>query len=144
MTTATPQKIDASSLRAELAKNPKVKLLDVRTPGEFQSGHIDGAVNVPLDQIEPNLPRIVEGTKDRTVVICQAGGRASEAAGKLAAAGAPEVVVLDQGMNGWLGAGAPVERSDQRRWALERQVRLVAGGIVASSILGRAASGSRG
>jgi rhodanese-related sulfurtransferase len=134
--TAVLNKIDSSSLRAELAGNSGLKLLDVRTPGEFQSGHIDGSVNVPLDQIGSNLGRIVDGTKGRVVVICQAGGRATEAAGKLSAAGAADVVVLEQGMNGWLAAGAPVESSGQQRWALERQVRLVAGGIVATSILG--------
>lgn len=136
MKTAVLNKIDSSSLRAELAANSGLKLLDVRTPGEFQSGHIDGSVNVPLDQIDSNLGRIVHGTKGRMVVICQAGGRATEAAGKLSAAGASDVVVLEQGMNAWLAAGAPVESSGQQRWALERQVRLVAGGIVAASVIG--------
>lgn len=136
MKSATLKKIDTSSLRAELARNAGVKLLDVRTPGEFQSGHIDGSVNVPLDQIDSNVRRIVDGAEGRMVVICQAGGRASEAAGKLSAAGASDVVVLDQGMNAWLAAGAPVESTGQQRWALERQVRLVAGGIVATSIIG--------
>jgi rhodanese-related sulfurtransferase len=136
MKSATLKKIDTGSLRAELAGNSGVKLLDVRTPGEFQSGHIDGSVNVPLDQIDSNLDRIVDGSSGRMVVICQAGGRASEAAGKLSAGGASDVVVLDQGMNAWLAAGAPVESSGQQRWALERQVRLMAGGIVATSIIG--------
>jgi rhodanese-related sulfurtransferase len=133
--TATLNKIDCGSLRAELAGTAGVKLLDVRTPGEFHSGHIDGSVNVPLDQIDSNLGRIVGGANGRLVVICQAGGRASQAAGKLAEAGAPDVVVLDEGMNAWIAAGAPVQSSGQPRWALERQVRLVAGGVVATSIL---------
>lgn len=136
MKNTTLDKIDAGSLRAELALGTSVKLLDVRTPGEFQSGHIDGSVNVPLDQIDSNLGRIVGGANGRMVVICQAGGRASEAAGKLSAAGATDVVVLDRGMNAWTAAGAPVKSTGEQRWALERQVRLVAGGIVATSIIG--------
>ena len=90
---------------------------------------------MPLDQIEPNLDRLVDGAHSRVVVICQAGGRATEAARKLAGAGAYDVAVLDQGMNAWRAAGAPVDRADQQRWALERQVRLVAGGIVLSAIV---------
>jgi rhodanese-related sulfurtransferase len=119
-----------------MARNSGIKLLDVRTPGEFQSGHIDGSVNVPLDRIEPNLDRIVSGSSGRMVVICQAGGRASEAASKLSTAGRSDVAILERGMNAWLAAGAPVETSGRQRWSLERQVRLVAGGIVAASVVG--------
>ena len=136
MTTATaPSKITASTLRAEIAGNKDLRLLDVRTPGEFQSGHIAGSVNVPLDQVIPNARKIASAASGRVVVICQAGQRASQAADKLAAAGVDDLAVLDDGMNGWLAAGAPVQDSAKKRWALERQVRLVAGGIVATSVL---------
>ena len=136
MKTATTEKINASSLRAELAANPKVLLLDVRTPGEYQGAHIDGSINIPLDQVHSNLPRIAGTAHGRMVVICQSGGRATEAARTLADAGLTDLAVLDQGMNAWVATGAPITSVEQRRWALERQVRLVAGGIVASSIVG--------
>jgi rhodanese-related sulfurtransferase len=137
MTIATaPSRVTASALRAEIAGNRDLRLLDVRTPGEFQSGHIAGAVNVPLDQVIPNARKIASAASGRVVVICQAGQRAAQAADKLAAAGADDLAVLDDGMNAWLAAGAPVEDAGSRkRWALERQVRLVAGGIVVSSVL---------
>ena len=139
MTTATaPSRINASTLRAEIASNRDLRLLDVRTPGEFQSGHITGSVNVPLDQVIPNARKIASQASGRVVVICQAGQRATQAADKLSAAGIDDLAVLDDGMNAWMAAGAPVEDtvdSGTKRWALERQVRLVAGGIVASSVL---------
>jgi rhodanese-related sulfurtransferase len=138
MTTATaPSKINASTLRAEIASNRDLRLLDVRTPGEFQSGHIAGSVNVPLDQVIPNARKIASQASGRVVVICQAGQRASQAADKLAAAGVDDLAVLDDGMNAWMAAGAPIQDAadSKKRWALERQVRLVAGGIVASSVL---------
>jgi rhodanese-related sulfurtransferase len=133
-----PSKVSASALRAEIASNRDLRLLDVRTPGEFQSGHIAGSVNVPLDQVIPNARKIAAQASGRVVVICQAGQRATQAADKLSAAGVPDLAVLDDGMNAWLAAGAPIEDSAdsaKKRWALERQVRLVAGGIVASSVL---------
>ncbi|MDQ2708093.1 MAG: rhodanese-like domain-containing protein [Actinomycetota bacterium] len=136
MKSATAEKVNASSLRAELASNPKIRLLDVRTTGEYQGAHIDGSINIPLDQVEANLPRIAGTASGRMIVICQSGGRATEAARTLSSAGVTELAVLEQGMNGWVAAGAPVKSVGRQRWALDRQVRLVAGGIVASSILG--------
>lgn len=134
--TAVPGTIDVAMLQAELSANPDTLLVDVRTPGEFQSASIDGAVNLPLSQVDAHLRRIVRDAGGRMVLICQSGARAGQAATTLAEAGLSDVVVLDGGMNSWVAAGAPVRRAEDAKWALERQVRLVAGGIVASSILG--------
>ncbi len=136
VTTAAPGTIDVTTLQAELAANPDTLLVDVRTPGEFQVASIDGAVNLPLSQVDAHLRRIVRDAGGRMVLVCQSGARAGQAAGTLAGAGLSDVVVLDGGMNSWVSAGAPVRREENAKWALERQVRLVAGGIVASSILG--------
>lgn len=132
--TAVPGTIDVTVLQAELSSNPDTLLVDVRTPGEFQSASIDGAVNLPLSQVDAHLRRIVRDAGGRMVLICQSGARAGQAATTLAGAGLSDVVVLDGGMNSWVAAGAPVRRAENAKWALERQVRLVAGGIVASSV----------
>ena len=125
-----------SALRAELSTSDGPVLLDVRTPGEFEAARIDGAVNLPLDQVEAHITRIADHTDGPIVVICQSGGRATRAARALADAGLADITVLDGGMNAWSTAGAPVQSSGPTTWALERQVRLVAGGIVATSIIG--------
>ncbi len=135
-TLANPGTIEVPALRAELAANPDTLLVDVRTPGEYQAGYIEGSVNLPLAQVDEHLRRIVRDAGGRMVMICQAGGRASQAAGALAGAGLSDVVVLDGGMNAWVAAGGPVERSATAKWALERQVRLVAGGLVTAAIAG--------
>ncbi|MCB9686950.1 MAG: rhodanese-like domain-containing protein [Alphaproteobacteria bacterium] len=88
------------------------KVIDVRTPEEFASGHVPGAVNVPLGTfeakatdpamtgIDPNVP---------TYVICQSGGRSSRAADQLAAGGYAAVNVKG-GTSAWVAAGKPVEQ----------------------------------
>ena len=126
--------LDVHSLRQKLAAGEAVRLLDVRTPGEFETAHIPGSYNVPLDQLGEHRDEI-RRLRDDVVVICQSGNRAGHAERRLAEAGMANVHVLSGGMNAWTQAGADVNRGVER-WGLERQVRLVAGGLVLSSILG--------
>lgn len=60
-------------------------LLDVRTPEEFRSRHLDGALNVPVDEVEARLAEI---PRDKPVVVyCQSGARAAAATSVLRAKG---------------------------------------------------------
>lgn len=52
-------------------------LVDVRTPGEFASGHAKGSVNIPLDQLPVQLSKF--RNKKNIIVCCQSGGRSSQA-----------------------------------------------------------------
>lgn len=134
--TETPTAAPISAAEARVvAEDPATLVVDVRTPGEFESAHIPGAVNIPLDQVDAHLRRIVSNAGGRMLMVCQSGQRAHTAAGKLAAAGLNDIVVLDGGMNSWIAAGAPVQRTGKERWALERQVRLVAGLLVLTGTL---------
>ncbi|MFF0740231.1 rhodanese-like domain-containing protein [Streptomyces sp. NPDC004111] len=105
------------------------RLLDVRTPGEFRTGHIPGAYNVPLDTLREHRVELGRHLDQDVVLICRSGARATQAEEALAEAGMPNLRVLDGGMMAWEASGAPVNRGEQR-WELERQVRLVAGSIV--------------
>jgi rhodanese-related sulfurtransferase len=61
-------------------------LLDVRTPAEFASGHVDGALNIPVQELGARVSEV--GPKDRAVVVyCRSGGRSCAAAGLLKNAG---------------------------------------------------------
>jgi rhodanese-related sulfurtransferase len=126
--------IDIATARDMISMSPDVLLVDVRTPGEYAGAHIPGAINLPLDQVDRHLQQIVRDAGGRMILICQSGARADRCQSLLAKAGINDSLVLSGGMNAWAAAGAPVVRA-RRRWELERQVRLVAGGIVAASIL---------
>lgn len=134
-TRASTSAVTAPEVRAMLQGPGETLVVDVRTPGEFESAHIPGAINIPLDQVDSHLRRIVSEAGGRMVLVCLSGGRAQMAAGKLAGAGLDDVVVLEGGMNSWLAAGGEVERTGKARWGLERQVRLVAGSVVLISVL---------
>ncbi len=111
-------------------------LLDVRSPAEFESARLPGSVNVPLDQLKRQRAAADElPAPDReVVVVCASGGRARDAAAVLADAGVGGVRVLDGGLSSWREQGGEVEQG-RRSWEIERQVRLVAGGIVLTGIL---------
>lgn len=109
-------------------------LVDVRTPAEYETAHIPGAVNVPLPLVQEHAGTLAAALEGPVVLVCQAGSRARTAHDALSAAGADQLAVLDGGMNAHAADGRTVRRGRQR-WALERQVRLVAGAVVASSVL---------
>jgi len=98
--------------------------VDVRSSSEFASGHIPGAVNIPMDQIEARIDD--SWGRSPIVLICQAGKRARMTAGLLEPC-QRQISVLEGGTGAWIQAGLPVVASVRTRWSLERQVRLGAG-----------------
>lgn len=119
------------ALEALLRERPGVRLLDVRSPGEYETAHIRGAYNVPLDTLGEHARDIQAHVSDPVVLVCQSGSRARKAEEALNAAGMPNLHVLDGGVNGWLSAGKPAVRG-AARMSLERQVRIVAGALAAT------------
>ena len=78
--------------------NKGAQLLDVRSPAEFKNGHIDGAKNIPVDQLPS---RVKELKKGKTIVLyCQSGARAGRAQTMLKGAGWEEVHNLG-GISNW-------------------------------------------
>lgn len=130
-----PQLVHADELRARLDSDAPPRVLDVRTPGEFESGHIPGAYLVPLDTLREHREELSRHLDEDVVLVCRSGGRATEAEQALAAAGLPNLHVLEGGLSSWQAAGGDVARG-RERWDLERQVRLVAGSIVLGAGLG--------
>lgn len=73
--------ISPATARAHLATGAIV--IDVRTPGEFASGHLRNAINIPLPEIETAVPRRV-GDKNKVLLLhCQSGMRSGVACKKL-------------------------------------------------------------
>lgn len=129
-----PATVDVPTVRDLLDTGSGPRLIDVRTPAEFETAHIPGAYNVPLDLLREHRTELRTHLDDQIVLVCRSGARATQAGNDLAAAGLPHLRVLDGGMVAWEAAGAPVNRG-RPRWDLERQVRLVAGTIVLLCVL---------
>jgi phage shock protein E len=61
-------------------------IIDVRTQGEYQGGHIEGSVNIPVDQIKKHIPDLKK--KNKTIITCcRSGARSGMAADLLSGAG---------------------------------------------------------
>jgi rhodanese-related sulfurtransferase len=129
-----PTTIDPATLRDMLDSGRRPRLLDVRTPAEFETAHIPGAYNVPLDLLREHRTELLQHLDEDVVLVCRSGARAAQAGQTLAQAGLPNLRVLDGGMLAWQTSNAPTNHG-RPRWDLERQVRLVAGTIVLASIL---------
>ncbi|MGZ4493689.1 MAG: rhodanese-like domain-containing protein [Oryzihumus sp.] len=132
--TTTPRTIDVATLRSRLDQDAP-RILDVRTPAEFETAHIPGSYNVPLDLLKEHRRELVRHIDEDVVLVCRSGARAGQAEQALGEIGLPGLRVLEGGIVSWQQAQAPVNRGRQT-WDLERQVRLVAGSIVAASIAG--------
>ncbi|MGP3965311.1 rhodanese-like domain-containing protein [Nonomuraea sp. 3N208] len=133
-TPATPATLDVAALRHLLDSGNPPQLIDVRTPGEFETAHVPGSCNVPLDLLREHRARLRAHLDEGAVLICRSGQRAAQAEQDLAGAGLPGLRVLKGGITAWQATDAPVTVG-RPRWDLERQVRLVAGSIVLGSIL---------
>ncbi|OBA79676.1 sulfurtransferase [Mycobacterium sp. 1164966.3] len=128
--------ITPTQLRRLLASPDPPRVVDVRTPAEFETTHITGSVNVPLDVLDKHSGEIAEylDEEHEVVVVCRSGQRSATAAQHLRSAGLTGGRVLEHGLTEWESQGFEVERGAQR-WELERQVRLAAGSIVLSSVV---------
>jgi rhodanese-related sulfurtransferase len=135
MNTSTRAAIDSRDLHQLLESGRPPRLLDVRSPAEFETVHIRGAYNVPLNLLREHRDEIVDHLDDEVVLVCRSGGRAGQAEQTLRAAGLANVHVLAGGITAWEANGFAVNRGAQR-WDLERQVRLLAGSVVLTSLLG--------
>lgn len=114
----------------------EVRLVDVRSPGEFASLRIPGSVNVPLDVLRTHRGTWRAEHGDTVVLLCASGTRATQARDEVAGCDLARVEVLDGGVNAWVQAGHDVQRGGGGAWAMERQVRLTAGSLVLAGVLG--------
>lgn len=112
-------------------------VIDVRTPGEYASGHLPGAYNVPLDRLDDALPALESaGEKGGLVLVCASGARSATARDRLAGQGIG-AASLKGGTEAWARDGHPLADAGKARavWPMERQVRLAAGSLVVLGIL---------
>ncbi|WP_380283177.1 rhodanese-like domain-containing protein [Kitasatospora purpeofusca] len=114
-------------------------VVDVRAPGEYAAGHVPGALNVPLDQLDRALPALrAAAERGELLVVCASGNRSGRACEALAAAGIPAATLVG-GTSAWAAAGHEVRRPEgapaRAPWAMDRQVRFAAGGLVVAGVV---------
>jgi rhodanese-related sulfurtransferase len=125
----TTQTIPPQAL-AQIAANGDILLVDVRTPGEYASVHVEPSLLLPLDRFTAEALPVNGEAQARTVyLICGRDVRARQAADRIAGDARFAPVVVEGGINAWLAAGLPVARG-RGAIALERQVRIAAGSLV--------------
>lgn len=101
--------VSPEAFKAAIASDASVQLIDVRTPGEYESGHLAGALNWDIESgvFERNLSSLDQNKQ--VLVYCAVGGRSATAAQMLKGAGFSKVLDLKGGIKAWKAAGLPTE-----------------------------------
>ena len=104
-------------------------VIDVRTSGEFNAAHVNGAQLQPLDQLDATSFCETYGTENPVYLLCQSGKRATVAAERLISAGHKDVFVVEGGTLAAIDAGLDINYG-KGAISIERQVRIAAGLLV--------------
>jgi rhodanese-related sulfurtransferase len=110
-----------------------VQLVDVREVIECDAERVEGALNLPLSRFDELSKQVRRG--EPVYLLCRSGGRAADAAKRLQGAGHERVLIVEGGLNAWAASGKPVVKGVPRAWAMDRQVRFVAGSLVTAGFL---------
>jgi len=100
--------MQVKQLKNKLKKRDNVVLVDVREPSEYDSGHIPGAINVPVRSLTKNLDRIP--TDKPVILYCSSGHRTAIGMTALRLLGYTNVRSFPPSINGWKAAGEPLEK----------------------------------
>lgn len=91
--------------RELIQEKTSLVILDVRTDGEYRDGHIEGAVNIPVNELEGRLGELEK--EDETLVYCRTGNRSGTAVGILKENGYEKIFHMNKGITAWTAAGYP-------------------------------------
>ena len=86
-------------------------VLDVRSEADFQNGHVLGAINIPLSQLDSSVARLQKYKAKPLIAICATGQTANNAVRKLRQAGFEDLYSVAGGINAWEGASLPLTRT---------------------------------
>ncbi|MEP7237805.1 MAG: thioredoxin domain-containing protein [Ferruginibacter sp.] len=120
-TAQTKTSLSADEFEKEITTKENIQILDVRTPGEFFSGHIKNALQADWNDKAEFERRIAYVDKNKPVyVYCLAGGRSAAAADKMRKAGYTNVYELTGGTNAWRAANKPLEgKSTEKQMSID-------------------------
>ena len=95
----------------QLINRQKAVVIDVGNPDEFAAGHVGGAKNIPLAQLEEKLPLMVKNKSLPVILVCPVGARAARAATMAKKLGSEQAQSLGGGLKAWREANLPVEKA---------------------------------
>jgi rhodanese-related sulfurtransferase len=101
--------ISGRDLMTRIDRGDVLHILDVRSPGEFEAGHVPGAVNIPFTQVLSRMGEVPGNTDAELILYCGHGPRAYMAAAALRQAGRGRIVYLSGHWASWQNAGLRVE-----------------------------------
>ncbi|MBE2204447.1 MAG: rhodanese-like domain-containing protein [Chthoniobacterales bacterium] len=130
--------IPVNELKTLLGRTLPPRVIDVRTPAEFEAIHVPEAQLTPLDTLDCAsilAEREKSGDVSPIAILCHSGGRAKQAAKKFAAAGFQDCLVVEGGTQAWADEGYPVVRGERRVLPLDRQLQIVIGLLVLTGVL---------
>ena len=96
------KRISMDEAKTLMEKEEGYILLDVRTKGEYESGYIPGAINIPLSDIDEKNISFLPDKSQMILVYCRSGNRSREASDKLSKLGYSNVLEIG-GINAWKG-----------------------------------------
>jgi rhodanese-related sulfurtransferase len=99
--------LDANGFASDI-KNAGVVVLDVRTAGEFASGHIENAINIDVESSDFDSKIAKLDKNVEYAVYCHSGRRSGIATEKMAKSGFTKISNLDGGIQAWQAAGFPL------------------------------------
>jgi len=98
--------VTVQEARRLIEDKPDLVLLDVRTESEYEEGHIEGAVNIPVQELSVRFDEL--SPEDELLVYCRTGNRSAQAVDILLDLGVTKRYHMDAGITGWVEAGYPV------------------------------------
>jgi len=101
--------LDTDAMRA-LTTQGEAMIVDVRKPEEYRAGHVPGAVNIPLDDLEASAEALPGDHDAPVVTVCNRGNISLNGLLVLKSLGYSNVRSLEGGTTAWIDAGNPVER----------------------------------
>jgi rhodanese-related sulfurtransferase len=95
----------------QLINREKAVVVDVCEVEEFSAGHVGGAKNIPLNQLEEKLPSAVKNKALPLILVCQTGARATRALAIVKQLGYAQAQTLGGGLGAWKTANLPIEKT---------------------------------
>ena len=95
----------------QLINRERALVVDVSEEEEFAAGHVGGARNVPVGQLEQRLPQVAKNKTVPLILVCPSGARANRALAVAKKLGYEKAQVLAGGLKAWKDANLPVEKA---------------------------------